>query len=280
MKKILTFIGVAALAVQGAFALISVPASFPLEKVNGNSATGKDQLAMLVSRYQNDVVLLANPPSAYSKEVQAVAASPASTEKLKALGTTGGAKLSSDSLASAVSALVRQNPNDAPTIVASAVELLKSVPGGQSVINREKIAKAAIKGLPDDLKNEPKLIAFIIGVAAGGLNDTAVASLVKSLRDFSIDSAPEAEQPTLALSVDQALVDAGVLSPYTASPEFLVMADNFAEGQLGETLFSGDQGTINQGAVLAPGAAGSAGGSGSAGNQINPTPTPQPPPAS
>lgn len=279
MKKFFTILGVAALAVQGSYALISVPATFPLEKVNGSTATQKDQLALLVSRYQNDVVLLVNPPSAYAKAVQDVSAAPATMEKLQALGTSGNANLTVTSLASAVTAMVRQNPGDAPTIVASAIELLKKVPGGQSVENREAIARAAIKGLPEDVKDESKIIAFIIGVAAEGMNASSVASLVKSLRNFAIDTAPEAQQPNLALSVDEALVDAGVLSPYTASPEFLVMADNFSEGQLAESFFSGDQGTINQGAVFSPGAAGSAGGSGSSGNQV-PTPTPNPPPAS
>jgi hypothetical protein len=280
MKKIFTFLGVAALAVQGAFALITVPASFPLEKVNGDSATQRNQLALLVSRYQNDVVLLVNPSEAFSKDIQNTVATPATMDRLTALGTTGGAKLTADSLASAVTALVRQNPANAPTIVASALELLKGVPGGQSPENREKIARAAIQGLPDDLKEEPKIIAFIIGVAADGLSDSAVANLVKALRSFAIDLAPESEQPVLALAVDEALVDEGVLTPHSASPEFLALADNFASDQLGETFFSGDQGTINQGAVFAPGSAGSAGGSGSSGNQVQPTPTPPPPPAS
>lgn len=280
MKKILTFLGVAALAVNGAYALISVPASFPVNGSSGGNATDKDQLALLVSRYQNDVVLLVNSPSDFSKDVQNVTATPAITDKLKNLATSGDSKLTAASLASAVTAMVRQNPADAPTIVASATALLKSVPGGQSPTNREEIARAAIKGLPDDLQNQPKLIAFIIGVAAEGLKSSEVASLVKSLRNFAIDSKPENQQPALALSVDEALVDAGILSPYNASPEFLVMVDNFAQGELGEAFFSGDQGTINQGAVFSPGAAGSAGGSGSSGNQVNPTPTPAPAPAS
>jgi hypothetical protein len=279
MKKIFTILGVAALAVQGAYALITVPTTFPLEKVNGNTATQKDQLSLLVSRYENDVVLLVNPPSAYSKDVQDISASPATMEKLQALGTSGNTKLTAASLASGVTAMVRQSPADAPTIVASAIELLKKVPGGQSPENREAIVRAAIKGLPENLKEESKIIAFIIGVAAEGLSNSAVANLVKSARDFAIDAAPETQQANLALSVDEALVDAGVLSPYSASPEFLVLADNFVQGQLSEAAFSGDQGVINQGAVFSPGAAGSAGGSGSSGNQV-PTPTPNPPPAS
>lgn len=280
MKKILTLLGVATLAVQGAYALISVPASFPTDGMNGNSATQKDQLSLLISRYQNDVVLLVNPPSEFSKDVLNIKPSPATSDKLKSLATTGNSKITVGSLASAVTAMVRQNPADAPTIVASATALLKTVPGGQSAENREEIARAAIKGLPEDLKNEPQLIAFIIGVAAEGMSTSGVASLVKSLRNFAIDSKPENQQSALALSVDEALVDAGILSPYNASPEFLVMVDNFAQGELGESFFSGDQGTINQGAVFAPGAAGSAGGSGSSGNQVNPSPTPAPAPAS
>src|SRR6188474_3163500 len=79
MKKFLTLLGVAAISIQGASALISVPKDFPSEKVNGNSATNKDQLSTLVSRYRNDVVLLANPPEAYSKAVKNTVAAPAST---------------------------------------------------------------------------------------------------------------------------------------------------------------------------------------------------------
>jgi hypothetical protein len=79
-----------------------------------------------------------------------------------------------------------------------------------------------------------------------------------------------------ALALDQALVTAGILSPYTANPEFLVLANNFVANQLDETFFSGDQGVINQGWLI-PGAPGSAGGAGSTGNQI---PNQDPPPAS
>jgi hypothetical protein len=277
MKKIFIFLGVAALAVQGAFALISVPASFPLEKVNGDNATQKSQLALLVARYQNDVVLLVNSSEAFAKDVQDITAAPATTDRLNALGTAGGAKLTTDSLAAAVTALVRQNPAEAPNVVASALELLRNLPGGLSPENREKIARAAVQGLPDNLRDEPRIVAFVIGVAARGLNATEVANLVKSVRGFVIANAPENAQPTLALAVDEALVDAGVLTPHSATPEFLAMADNFASDQLAETFFSGDQGVINQGAFFAPGSAGSAGGAGSTGNQVQPTPTPAPP---
>ena len=279
MKKIFTFLGAAAFAVQGAFALISVPTSFPLDKVNGASATQKDQVAMLLSRYENDVVLLINPVTSYSKEVQAVNAVPATVDKLKALATSGGATLTSDSISAAVAALVRQNPSDAPAIVASAIELLKGTPGGQSAENQEKLARSAIKSLPEGLTDEPKLITFIIGVSAENLKNAEVVELVKSLRNFAIDSEPERQQPKQALALDEQLVNEGIVTSYAASPEFLAWADNFAQGQLAETFFSGDQGAIDQGAVFAPGSPGSPGGAGSTGNQIAPNRV-DPPPAS
>ncbi len=279
MKKIFLLFGVAAMSIPYAFALITVPMDYPLGGVNGARATDREQLALLVSRYQNDVVLLVNPADSYSKEIVNTVAAPATMEKLKSLGASGGA-LTVDSLANAVTALVRQNPSDSPVIVASALALLKDLPGGQSPENRLKIARAAIKGLPDDLKDEARLIALITGVSVQGLGQTAVAAIVKSLRDFAIDDAPAKEQAAFALAVDEAMVDEGILSPYAGSPEFLVMADNFASDQLADTFFSGDQGAINQGAVFSPGAAGSAGGAGNTGNQsAEPTPTP-PPPAS
>ena len=277
MKTYLTLLGLAILGIHGAFAVITVPTDFPMARVNGNTATDKDQVALLVSRYQNDVVLLVNPADAYSKEILNTAPSAATAEKLRALGSTAG-NISVDSLSSAVTALVRQNPADAPTIVASAIDMLRGLPGGKSPENREKIARAAIQGLPDDVKDESRLIAFIIGVSVQGLGNTAVANLVKSLRNFAIGTAMESQQTALALSVDEALVDEGILSPYAGSPEFLALADTFASDQLADTFFSGDQGVINQGALFSPGAAGSAGGSGGAGNQvIQPTPTPAPP---
>ncbi len=279
MKKIFLLFGLAAVSLPYALALITVPMDFPLGGVNGAQATDKEQLALLVSRYQNDVVLLVNPPDAYSKEIVNTVAVPATMAKLKSLGTSAGT-LTVDSLANAVTALVRQNPSDSPAIVASAIEMLKELPGGQSPENRLKIARAALKGLPEDLKDATRLIALITGVSVKGLGQTAVASLVKSLRNSAIDNVPTKEQAAFALAVDEALVNEGILSPYAGSPEFLVMADNFASDQLGETAFSGDQGVINQGAVFSPGSAGSAGGAGNTGNQgAEPTPTP-PPPAS
>lgn len=284
MKKTFAVLGLAAaLSIQASWALISVPVDFPTDGVNGSKASDKEQLALLVSRYQNDIVLLVNPTDAYSKEILNTKAAPATMERLQALGTSNG-KLSVDSLASAVTVLVRQNPSQAPVIVASALAMLDKLPGGRNAENRAKIARAAIAGLPEDLKEEARIIALITGVAAQGLSQTAATLLVKNLRDFAISNEPGNQQSAFALAVDQALVNEGILSPYAGSPEFLVMADNynFAGAELGETFFSGDQGAINQGAVFSPGSAGSAGGAGNVGNQnqdAEPTPTP-PPPAS
>jgi hypothetical protein len=272
MKKIFTFLGIAVLAMQGAFALITVPASFPSNKVNGQTATQKDQLALLVARYQNDVVLLVNSASDFSSQVQNIKANPATMEKLKALATTGGNGLTADSLAAAVTALTRQNPADAAVIAASALELLKGVPAGQSPENRLLIARAAINGLPDNLNGRGNLIALIIGVTADDLAAPAVADLVKAAREFAIADVPQNQQADMALAVDEALLDLGVVSSFTAAPEFLALVDNFAESQLQETFFSGDQGVISQGAVFSPGATGSAGGSGNTGNQVEPPP--------
>ena len=268
MKKIFTILGVATLTLQGAFALISVPASFPVDKVNGQTATQKDQLALLVARYQNDVVLLVNSPADFSKTVQDTTANPATVDKLKALATAGGNQLTADSLAAAVTALTRQNPADAAIIAASALELLKSVPAGQSPENRLAIARATINGLPDNLNNRSNLIALVIGVTAEDLSTANAVELVKAARNFAIEGAPQNRQGDVAVSVDEALLDLGILSSYTAAPEFLALVDNFAQSQLQDTFFSGDQGAITQGAVFGPGAAGSAGGSGNTGNQV------------
>lgn len=279
MKRLLTFLGVAALSIQGASALITVPKEFPSEKVNGNSATQKDQLSSLISRYENDVVLLANPPEAFSKQVKNTTPSPAATEKLKSLGSTDGT-LSVNSLAAAVTALGRQTPAESPTIVASAIALLAGLPGGASPENCEIIARAAINAIPVDLAGAPTLISFIIGVSVKDLPPTVAIETLKSLRDFVINEVSGAEkQAILALAVDEALVDQGIMSSYTASPEFLVLADNFATDQLAETSFSGDQGTITQGAAFSPGGAGSVGGSGNTGNQPADN-SENPPPAS
>lgn len=277
MKKIFTFLGIATLAFHGASALISVPKSFPTEGVNGNTATQKDQLSLLISRYQNDVVLLVNPEEAYSKTIQNTVAAPATVEKLKALATSSG-PLTLDSLAAAVTALTRQNPADAPVIVASALALLNDVPGSLSPENRTAIGAAAITGLPDNANNQPRLVALIIGVTLKGTQQSLAPEVLKSLRDTAIAKVSGSEpQAALALTVDEALVAEGIVSAYTASTEFLALADNFANDQLAETTFSGDQGVINQGAVFSPGSAGSAGGQGNTGNQIQPTPTPAPP---
>jgi hypothetical protein len=276
MKKFLTLLGIATMAFHGAPALITVPKTFPTEGMNGNTATQKDQLSLLISRYQNDVVLLVNSPESYSEAIQNTKAAPATVDKLKALATSSG-PLTLDSLASAVTALARQNPADAPAIVASALALLNDVPGGLSPENRESIGRAAINGLPENSGNQSRLVAIITGVTLKGVQQSLAPEVLKSLRDAAIAKASGTEaQAALALSVDEALVAEGIVSAYAASPEFLAFADNFATDQLEETNFSGDQGVITQGAVFSPGSAGSAGGQGSSGNQV-PTPTPAPP---
>lgn len=294
-KSFLLLLAVAATAVPSAFALIAVPRDFPVESTNGDQATDRDRLDSLVAFYRNDVVLLANPEEAFSKEIREAAGAPSTREKLKTLATAGGVELTADSLAAATAALVRQNPADAMGIVASAMELLGENSRKISVEDRYLIARGAISGLPYELRERPALIANVIGVTVRGLKQIASTDLVRRLREFAINDSPLGErdfkgavasapamgdaplnnsQSAFALALDEALVNAGILSPYAASPEFLAMASNFAADQLEETFFSGDQGVINQGAAFAPGAAGSAGGSGSSGNQ------PEPPPAS
>lgn len=288
------------LAVSGSntlLALIAVPRDFPVESTNGAQANETDRLASLVSFYRNDVVLLANPEEAFAKEIREATGTPALREKLKSLATSGGAPLTADSLSAAAAALVRQSPLEAPVIMASAMELWTESTRRVSQEDRYLIARGAISGLPYDLKERPALIASIIGISALNLKQIASTDLVRRLREFAISDAPYGwadykgspaaplpagdapltpVQSGFALALDEALVAAGILSPYAASPEFLAMANDFASNQLEETFFSGDQGVINQGAVFSPGSAGSAGGPGNPGNQ----PPPPAPPAS
>ena len=274
MKKLLALFGVAALSIQGASGIITIPKDYPLDAANVGKATKKEQLAMLVSQYQNDVVLLANPFDSFSQEIQDTAPSADAVEKLRSLATAGGSTLTVDSLASAVTAMVRLNPNSGSVILASAMEVVKDLPGAFSYENRIALGRAAIRGLPEG-EDKAKQTSMIIGTSVRGLKQMASTNIIRELRDFAIGEGS-------AYVLDQALVDAGILSAYVGSPEFLVMADNFAADQLDETFFSGDQGTINQGGVYAPGGQGSAGGSGGTGSQSGgstPTPTP-PPPAS
>lgn len=293
-KTLLLAVTAAAACLHSSLAVITVPRDFPLELTNGDQAVGNDHLAKLVSVYRNDVVLLANPEEAFAKEIREMAGTPAMREKLQKLATAGGSQLTADSLGAAAAALTRQNPADAPIIMASALELLSENPKKISLEDRYTVGRGVISGIPYVLKDRSALIASVVGVGARGLKQVASTDLVRRLRDFAINDYPAGERdfkgavassgdPSLtgpqaaqALSLDEAFVAAGILSPYTASPEFLVMANNFAADQLADTFFSGDQGVINQGGIFAPGGAGSAGGSGSSGNQINP----EPPPAS
>ncbi len=284
---------VIAATLQSASAIIAIPRDFPLESTNGDQLLGRDRLSELVSMYRNDVVLLANPEEAYASSIRETVGNPTTREKLKSMATSGGSELTADSLAAATAALVRQNPSDAPVIMASAMDLLEESSKKVSAEDRYLVGRAAISGLPYELRDRSALIASIIGIAGRDMKHVAIASLVRRLRDFAIGDfpvgerdfkgsvaggAPSNQSPTQALALDQALVEAGILSPFAANPEFLVLANNFASDQLEETFFSGDQGVINQGAAFAPGSAGSAGGTGSTGNQSGPTPTPNPPP--
>lgn len=276
-------------------ALITIPRDFPLEMTNGDQALNNDHLAKLVSVYRNDVVLLANPEESYAKEIRETTGTATIREKLQKLATAGGSQVTAESLGAAAAALTRQNPQDAPVIMASAMELLSDNPKRIALEDRYTVARGVISGIPYDLKDRTDLIASVIGVSARGMKPVASTDLVRRLRDFAIGDFPAGErdfkggiasspspmsgqQAAQALALDESLVDAGILSPYSATPEFLALADNFAADQLADTFFSGDQGVINQGQIFSPGAAGSAGGSGTSGNQINPTPTPTPPP--
>lgn len=289
-RTFLLSVTAAAACLHSSFALITIPRDFPLELTNGDQAVGNDHLGKLVSVYRNDVVLLANPEESFAKEIRETTGTPAIREKLQKLATAGGSELTAEALGAAAAALTRQNPADAPVIMASAMELLNENPKKISLEDRYTLGRGVVSGIPFTLKDRAPLIASVVGVGARGLKPVASTDLVRRLRDFAINDYPAGErdfkgavasagdppltgpQSAQALALDQAFVTAGILSPYTASPEFMVMANNFAAGELADTFFSGDQGTINQGAVFAPGAAGSAGGSGSSGNQVNPPP--------
>lgn len=286
----------AAACLQSSHAVITIPRDFPLELTNGDESVNTNHLARLVSVYRNDVVLLSNPEESFAKEIREAKGTPALREKLQSLATAGGSKLTADSLAAAAAALARQNPADVPLIMASALEVLSEDPRHVSLEDRYTVARGVIGGLPYDLKERPALVASAVGIAARGLKHVPTTDLVRRLRDFAIHDYPTGDSNTRetvagtngatgpalsslqagqALALDEAFVTAGILSPYTANPEFLVLANNFAADQLEETFFSGDQGVIDQGAVFAPGSPGSPGGAGSTGNQI-----PEPPPAS
>ncbi len=280
----------AAVCLQGSFAIIAIPRDYPLETTGDGPMSDRDRLSQLVSLYRNDVVLLANPEESYVREIREMDGTSPIREKLKALATGGGAGLSADSIAASTAAMVRQDPTNTAVIMASAMDLLEEMPGKASVEDRYLVGRAAIGGLPHDFRQRTELTAFIIGIAARDLKMAAITDLVRRLREYAIGDIPAGERDfkdtvaggvpssrdsAYSLALDQALVEAGILSPYAASPEFLVLANNFASEQLAETFFSGDQGTINQGGVMSGGSAGGASGSGS-GGQI----TPPPPPAS
>jgi hypothetical protein len=282
-RAVLLTVAAATACLQSSFAVLTVPRDFPLDLTNGDNAANGNQIAKLVSVYRNDVVLLANPEENFAKEIREAVGTPELRDKLRQLASASGSQVTAESLGQAAAALTRQNPENAPIIMAAAMELLAQDPRSISIEDRYAVARGVISGLPDELKNHADLVAAVVGVSARGLKQIATTDLVRRLRDFAINDLPGASgegltstQAGYALNLDAAMVEAGILSPYTATPEFLAMADNFANDQLAETFFSGDQGVINQGAVFAPGAAGSAGGSGGTGNQINP----EPPPAS
>lgn len=248
----------------------------------------RDRLSQLVSLYRNDVVLLANPEESYAREIREMAGTSPIREKLKALATGGAAGLSADSIAAATAAMVRQDPSNAAAIMASAMDLLEEMPGKASVEDRYRVGSSAIGGLPQDFRRRTELTAFIIGISVRDLKMTSITDLVRRLREYAIGDLPAGERdfkdavagsiPSnrdsgYSLALDQALVDAGILSPFAASPDFLVLANNFSSEQLAETFFSGDQGTINQGGLMPGSSAGGASGSGS-GGQIPPPPPP------
>ncbi len=300
MKTLLTLLGATLLTAQFAQAIIVIPRDYPIGSVTNGTASGRDHAANLISHYRNDVVLLANPEKSLAPEIQNLAASPAAVEKLKALATSGGTALDADSLAAAVSAMVRLNPDQAGTITASAMNIMADLPGGLSEENRLIVGRAAIRGLPDNYANKPEMISQIVGVTVRGLKQRDSTKIVRSLREYAIGEVPvyvadykggagndggvvdggmTPDQASTAYAIDQSLVENGILSPFSSTPEFLVLADNFAADQLGNTFFSGDQGVIDQGQFFSPGAVGSPGGVGSSEDQLpNPTPGPTPPP--
>jgi hypothetical protein len=297
--RVLALVAALSASVQLAPAVIRVQRDYPMQGGAGEAVSDQDRLASLVALYRNDVVLLANPEEAFAKEIRETRGNPATMEKLRSLSTTNGEKLSAGALATSVAAVVRQNPQNAPSVVASGLELLSNDYKGLTLDERFTVASGGIKGIPYEVSNRPQLIAAIIGVSVRGMKQADATKLVRQLREFAIydtpfsnvdskggyasvpSAAPEGdtvdgEKAGFALALDQALVEAGILSPFPADPAFVAMASNFATDQLAETFFSGDQGVINQGALFSPGGAGSSGGSGNTGNQ----PPPPEPPAS
>lgn len=303
-KKSLLVLAALALCVQSAPALITIPLDFPLGSSSTSPSAERSHLEKLVSVYRNDVVLVANPEESFAKEIREQVGTPATREKLTNLATAGGSELTPDSLAAAAAALTRQNPTEAPVVMASAMELLTEKLGKVSVDDRYLVGRGVISGIPYNQPQRHQLVSAVIGVGARGLKVAKSSDLLRRLREYAINDLPFKERdfkepdfksgnapgssPTMgpqqaaeALALDQALAEDSIIGSYMADPQFLTMANNFATEQMADTFFSGDQGTINQGQIFTPGAAGSAGGSGSSGSQLSPNPKPTPkPPAS
>jgi hypothetical protein len=282
--------------VQIASAVIRVQRDYPLQSTNGDLVGEQDRLALLVSLYRNDVVLLANPEEAFAKEIRETSGNTATMDKLRSLSATNGEKLSAGALATSVAAVVRQNPQNAAMVVASGLEMLSNDYKGLTLDERFTIASGGIKGIPYEVKNRPQLVAAIIGVAVRGLKTSESTKLVRQLREFTIfdtpfsgvdskggyasvpSAAPEGdtldgEKAGIALALDQALVEAGILSPYAANPQFIAMASNFVSDQQAEPFFFQNGGSLGP-PLFSPGGPGAPGSPGEPGNQ------PPEPPAS
>lgn len=261
-------------------AIIVVATDFPTENggVGLGQATSKSQLSDLVGLYSNDVALLVASDENYSDAIKETVPNSAIEEELRKRALAGSDSLTMQSLASAVSEMVRAAPQNAPLIMASAIALLSDLPGGDSPANRITLAQTALLAIPPDQPNGADYAARVIGVTAKGQKGGEVAQTVISLRDFSTSGVPVDQQVASTLSLDEALVSEGVLRPTIATPEFVTLAQAYSTAPVPATGFSGDQGVTNAGGF--GGFGGSSGGSGnSGGNNPSPTPTPTPTPA-
>ncbi len=269
-----------ALAAPSARAIVVIAADYPTAPASGATASNKSQLSQLVALYQNDVALLANSDKNYSEVIRKTKPDSAVQDKLRKLAAEDGGALTVESLALAVTAMIKATPENSNVILASAIALLVDLPGGPSQENRVVLGKAALLGVPREQSRSSYHVALIIGVSASGLEQSDITKTVIALRRFALGDLPDSRQIDDAVTLDGALVTEGILSPNAATEEFVMLARDFspfgAETDAGSSdsggEFSGSQGAINQG-----GSTGAGGGSGNT-SDSDPTPTPTPSP--
>lgn len=268
-------------------ALTYVPLDYPQQNQVGETQSA--ELPKTVAIYQNEIVLLAANPEGHEVQVKKLSVDPA---LVSSLSSQAGSPATLSGIIGALQKRLKANPQSAVATTIAAFKVARNAGlNGKAPIS---IVAGAIEALLPGYPTYAADVAALIGFAVAASPEEEQSEVLRQLRDLVLTQFGKRGEAEFAFSLDQALVEYGVVVPKFGTDNFLAeVAAIYPDGGLAgissdvfETntaLFQIENGVYSPGdgaTLVAPftgGASGTPGNPGTAGNGGGAPPPPTPP---